>query len=181
MIGAKRGLRNLGNGPQCWGWCVFRPHPQIPHIPIPWTRSSDPHQLPLDFARHPGLAGRGEHVDLAAHAELGQIDARLDGEAGIGQDAALVVGFQVVEMRAGAVDLLGDIVAGAMGEELAEAGGANDGAGRIVGLESADRAAGGKGCSTAAMAASRALRTVSKTSCSRSVGSRPTTPVQVMS
>ena len=61
------------------------------------------------------------------------------------QDAAHVVGFEVVEMRAGAVNLVRDVVAGAMGEEISEAGGANDGAGGIVGLEAADGPVRGEG------------------------------------
>ena len=99
----------------------------------------------------------------------------------LGRMQALVVGLEVVEVRAGAVDLVGDVVAGAVGEEVVESGGADDVAGGVVGLEAGDGRLAAKACSTAAMAASRALRTVSKTSCSRSVGSRPTTPVQVMS
>ncbi len=55
------------------------------------------------------------------------------------------MGFEIVEVGAGAVDLVGDVVAGAVGEVLGEAGGADDGAGGIVGLESADGAAGGEG------------------------------------
>ena len=102
----------------------------------------DPHQFPLDFAGDPGFAGGGEHVDLAADAELGKVDAGFDGEAGVGQDLALVVGFKVVEMRAGAVDFVGDVVAGAVGEPLGESGGANYVAGGIVGLKAADRLAG---------------------------------------
>src|SRR5262249_49843595 len=55
-----------------------------------------------------------EHVDLAADAELGEVDARLDGEAGARQDAALLVGLQVVHVGAVAVDLLADRVPGAV-------------------------------------------------------------------
>ena len=91
------------------------------------------------------LVSRGDHVDFAADAELRQIDAGLDRETGVGQEAALVVGFQVVEVRAGAVNLVGDVVAGAVGEVLGEAGGANYGAGGIVGLEAADGAVLGEG------------------------------------
>ena len=99
----------------------------------------------LDAAGYPGFAGGGEHVDFAAHAELGQVDAGLDGEAGVGQQKAHVVGFEIVEVRAGAVNLVGDVVAGAMDEVLAEAGFADDGAGRIVGLKAADGAVFGEG------------------------------------
>ena len=56
-----------------------------------------------------------------------------------------VVGFKVVEVRAGAVNLVRDVVAGAVREEVAEAGGANDGAGGIVGLKAANGAVRGEG------------------------------------
>ena len=99
----------------------------------------------LDFAGDPGFAGGGDHVDFAADAELGEIDAGLDGEAGVGQDAAIVVGFEVVEVCAGAVNLLGDVVAGAVGKELGESGGLDNGAGGIVGFEAADGEVLGEG------------------------------------
>ena len=55
------------------------------------------------------------------------------------------MGFEIIEVRAGAVHLVGDVVAGTMDEVFAEAGGANDGAGCIVGLEATDGAVGGEG------------------------------------
>ena len=106
---------------------------------------SNSHQFSLDFAGDPGFAGGGEHVDFAADAELGEVDAGLDGEAGVGQEPALVVGLEVVEVRAGAVNFVGDVVAGAVGEVVGESGRADDGAGRIVGFEAADGAAVGEG------------------------------------
>ena len=63
----------------------------------------------------------------------------------LGRMLALVVGFEIVEVRAGAVDFVGDVVAGAVREILGEAGGANHGAGGVVGFEAADRAALGEG------------------------------------
>jgi hypothetical protein len=109
------------------------------------------------------FAGKGDHVDFAADAELaGEVDAGFDGEAGVGQDEADVVGFEVVEVRAAAVDLGADVVAGAVGEEFGEAGGADDVAGGVVCLPAGDGRGGGVGCSMAAMAASRASRTVVK-------------------
>ena len=55
-------------------------------------------------------------VHLAAHAELGQVDPRLDAEAGPRDDAAVVAGFQAVDVRAVAVDFLADVVPGAVRE-----------------------------------------------------------------
>ena len=48
------------------------------------------------------------------------------------------MGFEVVEVGAVAVELDGDVVAGAVGEEVAEAGGADDVAGGVVGLPAGD-------------------------------------------
>src|SRR5271154_3260097 len=93
------------------------------------SAASDAYQFLLARAGDPGSAGGGEHVHFAADAELGvgaivgrQVDAGLDAEAGVGQNLALVVSFEVIEMRAGAVELGGDVVAGAMGEIVAESG-----------------------------------------------------------
>jgi hypothetical protein len=54
------------------------------------------------------------------------------------------VGFEIVEVSAGAVEVLGYVVAGAVGELVGESGGADYGAGCVVGLESADGAAQGE-------------------------------------
>src|SRR5271157_1717144 len=97
-----------------------------------WEKAGlDADQFLLARAGDPGAAGGGEHVDFAAHAELGleagrEVDAGFDGEAGAGQDQALVVSFEVVEICAGAVEFGGDVVAGAVGEVFAEAGAADD-------------------------------------------------------
>src|SRR5207253_1725953 len=61
-------------------------------------------------------------VDLAAHPELRQINARLDRETGARQDAALLARLEVVHVGAVAVRLLSDGVAGAMAEILPVAG-----------------------------------------------------------
>ena len=53
----------------------------------------DAHQLLLNTAGDPCFAGGRNHVDLAAHTELGQVDAGLDRKAGVRQDAADVVSF----------------------------------------------------------------------------------------
>ena len=49
-------------------------------------------------------------VHLAPDPEFGQIDPRLDREAGAREDQALVVGFQVVHVGAIAVGLLADVM-----------------------------------------------------------------------
>jgi len=55
------------------------------------------------------------------------------------------VGFEIVKVCAGAVDRVRDVVAGAVGKVFAETSSADHVAGGIVGLESANRAAGGEG------------------------------------
>ena len=55
------------------------------------------------------------------------------------------MGFEVVEVRAVAVELGRDVVAGAMGERVAEAGCADEAAGGFVGLPAGDGLVGGEG------------------------------------
>ncbi len=99
----------------------------------------------MDFAGDPGFAGGGEHVDFAADSEFGEIDAGFDGEAGVGEDEALVVGFKVIQIRTGAVYLIADIVAGTVGEVLGKPCGVDDGTGGVIGLKTVDGTVGGKG------------------------------------
>src|SRR5262249_5202311 len=89
-------------------------------------------------------AGIDEHIDLAADAELRQVDPWLDGEAGARQDAALLVGLQVVHVGAVAVDLLTDRVAGAVAEVFAVAGRLDHRPGRLIHLPALERFARGE-------------------------------------
>src|SRR5437667_10416592 len=76
-----------------------------------------------------------EHVDLAAHAEPArQVDPGLDREPDPGHERALVGGLEVVDVRAGAVQVTVDRVARAVHEVLGVAGGPDDGARGIVHL-----------------------------------------------
>lgn len=71
----------------------------------------------LEAAGDVDLAGGvDEDVDLATDAEFGVVDAGFDGEAGVGEDQAFVVGFEVVEVSAIAVDFLADGVSRAVDE-----------------------------------------------------------------
>ncbi len=100
----------------------------------------------LDPARHLGLALAGDHVDLVADTELaGEVEAGFDGEAGVGQDEALVVRLEVVEVGSVAVELGGDVVAGAVREVVGETRIADDGARGVVGLPACDESVGGEG------------------------------------
>ena len=57
-----------------------------------------------------------EDVDLAADAELVEVDARLDREAGPAQHQPFFVGLEVVHVGAVAVDFLADVVPDAVDE-----------------------------------------------------------------
>src|SRR5579875_1029717 len=107
---------------------------------------SNAQQLCLPGTADHGFARAGDHVDLAADAEVaGKVQAGLDREAGVGQQQALVVGFQVVEVGAVAVQLRGDVVAGSVGEEVRKTGVADEVARGVVGLPAGDGLGGGVG------------------------------------
>src|SRR5437588_9248162 len=80
----------------------------------------------LNFAGYLSGAISGKHIHLAADAKLTrQVNARLNREAGIGDDLALVFGFQIVHVGAVAVDAYANRVAGAMSEILRQTGRGN--------------------------------------------------------
>jgi hypothetical protein len=71
----------------------------------PFRRLGQRHNVVLHDGRYRWAALRiDEDVDLRAHTELGQIDARLDGEAQARQNGARVVRLQIVEIHAQAMD-----------------------------------------------------------------------------
>src|SRR5882672_7991435 len=80
---------------------------------------SDRHDLALDFTSDFRAAGADQHVDFAAYSELRQINPGLDREAGIGQDAALVVDLEVVHIGAVSVNFGADRMARAMNKVVA--------------------------------------------------------------
>src|SRR5436309_2138259 len=76
----------------------------------------------LNFAGYLSGAISGQHIHLAADAKLTrQVNARLNREAGIGDDLALVFGFQVVHVGAVAMDAYANRMPGAMSEILRQA------------------------------------------------------------
>src|SRR6266478_4702886 len=81
-------------------------------------------QLILDFTRYFRGAVADEDVDLTAHAELRQIDARFDGKARIGNDLALVFGLKVVHVGAVAVYRHADGVPGTVDKIFSVSSGA---------------------------------------------------------
>ena len=114
-------------------------------------------------------------VDFGTDAELGQVDARLDGEADAGDDAAGVVGLEVVQVDALAVDGVVDAVAQAVGEVVAVAA-----IGDVTPRATSSACQPWMGSPREKescrkdRAASRAPRTISKTWRCRSVGLSPT-------
>src|SRR5579872_4867654 len=99
----------------------------------------------LHFARHQSAGLIHEQVDFRANPELGQIHAGLDGEAGPRKNFALVVGFEIVHVRTGAVDFFPNGMAGAMEEIFTQAGAVDMRARCIVDFEAAQLAMGGDG------------------------------------
>src|SRR5262249_19711836 len=59
---------------------------------------------------------------LAAHAKLRQVDAGLDGEAGVRQDATLIVDLEIIHVSSVSVDFRANGMAGTVNEVVAESG-----------------------------------------------------------
>src|SRR6516162_2947638 len=81
---------------------------------------NDPHNFLLRFSTRnvDVLMGVHENVHLASHAELRQVNTRLDGEASPRQHAAVLARFETVHICAVTMRLLADGMAGAMAKEL---------------------------------------------------------------
>ena len=54
----------------------------------------------MDFSRNFRGLGAHQHVDFAAHAKLGEVNAGLDRKAGVREDLPLVVDFKIVHVGA---------------------------------------------------------------------------------
>src|SRR5438876_5338170 len=119
--------------------------PVRPSLLVFMSRSRQEQQLPLDVAGDLGRPLAHVDVDLAPHAELGQVDARLDREADSGDDRPLVAGLEVVDVHPVAVDLVADGVAGPVEEVRAVAALVDVAARDVVHLVPVDGAAGAHG------------------------------------
>src|SRR5262249_23660995 len=75
-----------------------------------------------------------EDVHLTADAEFRQIDSRLDGKAGAGHYATLLVRLEVIHVRAVAARLLADQMARAVDKVIAVAGALDHLAARLIDL-----------------------------------------------
>src|SRR5207248_1133642 len=84
-------------------------------------------------------------VHLAADAELGQVDPRLDAEARPPDHPPVLAGFQPVHVGPVPVDLLPDVVPGPVGEVLAVPGLLDHLAGRVIDLRPGQRLVRGEG------------------------------------
>src|SRR5437773_9434732 len=99
----------------------------------------------LNFACNLSRAVSGQHVHLTADAKLTrQVNARLNREACVGNDFALVFSFQVVHVGAIAVDAYANRMSGAMRKILPEPGRGDMPASGFVYFPSSDLAPGGE-------------------------------------
>src|SRR3954451_15774346 len=87
-----------------------------------WSQKRRNQRLPRPAAQLDLPAGEAD-VDLAADTEAaGEVDSRLDREAGVGQVTAHVAGFEIVVVHSVAVAVVIDAVPGAVQEPLAVSG-----------------------------------------------------------
>ena len=90
----------------------------------------------LDCARDAGVGLADIHIYFAANAKFRQVNSRLDGEAGVRHDFAVVARFETVHVRTVSVNGFTDAVPGAMDEIFGIAGFPNDVARGTVDLPS---------------------------------------------
>src|SRR6266536_807549 len=110
-----------------------------------WSLPMKQRQLALNLAGDARASFVDKHIDLRAHAELREINARLDGEAGPGDVASLIAGFEVVHIGPVAVGFASDGMAGAMSEEGGKAFGGDETAHGVIHFKALHRPAGGQG------------------------------------
>src|SRR5207247_11466493 len=68
--------------------------------------------LRLYWPGHGGIARRDDHIDFRSNAEILEVDARLDGKTGAGEQPPIVVRFVVVHVDAVAVNRFAQAVPG---------------------------------------------------------------------
>ena len=96
-------------------------------------------------ARHFRSARRPDHIDLGSNAEILEIQPGFNGEPASGQQPALVVRFIIIEMRAIAVNIFAEAVAGAMQDGVLVPGVDQHLSRRAVGFEAAHFSTGSRG------------------------------------
>ena len=122
-----------------------------------------------------------DHIDLSADAEIVEIHAGFDREAGAREEPAIVVGFVVVHVDAVAVHGLAEAVAGAVQDRVAVAGVFSTVRRGAIDFPAAQVAARAHRCCTSSTPASRASRMAANARTKRSGTLRPVNPTQVMS
>src|SRR5450432_708039 len=100
------------------------------------------HNLALNFPRHFRRLVAHQHVHLAAHAKLRQVDAGLNREAGVGKNLPLVVDLKVVHVGPIGMDVGTDGMSRAVNEIVAIPGLGDMPASGAVHFPSGDTAAG---------------------------------------
>src|SRR5579864_411855 len=102
-------------------------------------------QFALNFASDISGATSRQDIDFTAYSELArQVNAGFNGEAGIGNDLAFILGFQIVHIGPVSMHVLTDGVPGAVGEVFAKAGRGNVSASRFVHFPAGNFAPGGE-------------------------------------
>src|SRR5947209_17916923 len=96
--------------------CLTSPWPQFEDGRLECLFRYSPlnqNQFTLDFTSYFSGAVADQHVHLAAYTEFaGQINPRLDGKTGVGNDLAIILGLQVINVGAVAVDVHADGMSG---------------------------------------------------------------------
>src|SRR5271163_3577418 len=102
-----------GHGGHRLSWCGFFSGRGICH--------SDDYKLALNFTCDFSCLRPHQNVDFTAYTEFRQIDARFDRKTGVGQNATLIVNFQVVHVGAVGMHFGSDGMPSAMDKVIAEA------------------------------------------------------------
>src|SRR5579864_6902041 len=114
------------------GLSYRRPDHQASTIARQRSRSQNGNDGLLDFARDPSVVLFNVDVHLAAHAEIGQVDAGFDREARTRNHAAGVVRLEIVHVGAVAMHVFADRVSRAVDEILPVAVPCDHSAGGVV-------------------------------------------------
>ena len=97
----------------------------------------------MDCAGNAGAAFVDVDIYFAADAEFREIDAGLDGSTRTRNEAAHIVSFQIIHIRAVSMNCFSNVVAGAMEKIFSVAGFFDDGARGFIDLPALQRLAGG--------------------------------------
>src|SRR5438309_10634553 len=88
--------------------------------------------LSLHFTSYFGAIASYQHIDFAAHTKLRKINSRLNRKQAVRKNAALVVDFQVIHVRAIGVNFRTNGVPGAVHKVVSKSGLLHPAADRLV-------------------------------------------------